>query len=91
MPSWRGLIHFDQVVSVDFTDATKLEHIVKVSMTIQVIILLLISLISDFAFCEPQSIQSKVPGRRPNPHLLPSCVPELIHVYWLSITYDGDN
>jgi len=31
MPSWRGLTHFDQVVSVDFTDATKLEHLVKVS------------------------------------------------------------
>jgi hypothetical protein len=30
MPSWRGLTHFDQVVSVDFTDATKLEHLVKV-------------------------------------------------------------
>jgi len=30
MPSWSGLIHFDQVVSLDFTDATKLEHIVKV-------------------------------------------------------------
>ena len=31
MPPWRGLIHFDQVVSIDFTDATKLEHIMKVS------------------------------------------------------------
>jgi len=31
MPSWRGLTHFDQVVSIDFTDATKLEHLVKVS------------------------------------------------------------
>jgi hypothetical protein len=31
MPAWRGLTHFDQVVSIDFTDATKLEHIVKVS------------------------------------------------------------
>jgi hypothetical protein len=30
MPSWSGLIHFDQVVSVDFTDATKLEDLVKV-------------------------------------------------------------
>jgi hypothetical protein len=30
MPSWRGLIHFDQVVSLDFTDASKLEDIVKV-------------------------------------------------------------
>jgi hypothetical protein len=30
MPSWPGLTHFDQVVSVDFTDATKLEHIIKV-------------------------------------------------------------
>jgi hypothetical protein len=30
MPSWSGLIHFDQVVSLDFTDATKLEDIVKV-------------------------------------------------------------
>jgi hypothetical protein len=29
MPSWRGLIHFDQVVSLDFTDASKLEDIVK--------------------------------------------------------------
>ena len=32
MPSWRGLTHFDQVVSINFTDATKLEHIVKVSI-----------------------------------------------------------
>jgi hypothetical protein len=31
MPSWRGLTYFNQVVSIDFTDATKLEHIVKVS------------------------------------------------------------
>ncbi|KAF8956317.1 hypothetical protein BDZ97DRAFT_1907242 [Flammula alnicola] len=30
MPSWRGLTHFDQVVSLDFTDATKLEHLVKI-------------------------------------------------------------
>ena len=30
MPSWPGLTHFNQVVSVDFTDATKLEHITKV-------------------------------------------------------------
>ena len=27
MPSWCGLTHFDQVVSIDFTDATKLEHL----------------------------------------------------------------
>lgn len=32
MPSWSGLTHFDQVASVDFTDATKLEDIVKVSL-----------------------------------------------------------
>ena len=27
MPSWCGLTHFDQVVSIDFTDATKLENL----------------------------------------------------------------
>jgi hypothetical protein len=30
MPSWRGLYHFDSVVSVNFTDASKLEDMVKV-------------------------------------------------------------
>jgi hypothetical protein len=30
MPSWSDLMHFDQVVSVNFTDVTKLEHLVKV-------------------------------------------------------------
>lgn len=30
MPSWPTLTHFDQIVSIDFTDATKLEHIMKV-------------------------------------------------------------
>jgi hypothetical protein len=30
MPSWSGLIHFDQVVSLNFTDAKKLDHLVKV-------------------------------------------------------------
>lgn len=29
MPSWSGLIHFNQVVSVNFTDAKKLDHLVK--------------------------------------------------------------
>jgi hypothetical protein len=30
MPSWSGLIHFNQVVSLNFTDAKKLDHLVKV-------------------------------------------------------------
>ena len=30
MPLWSGLIHFDQVVSINFTDAKKLDHLVKV-------------------------------------------------------------
>ena len=31
MPSWHGLTNLNQVVSVDFMDATKLEQLVKVS------------------------------------------------------------
>lgn len=30
MPSWSGLIHFNQDVSLHFTDAKKLDHLVKV-------------------------------------------------------------
>ena len=45
----------------------------------------------DFALYEPQSNQSHVPGRRPDPHRFPSRIPESIHVHWVSVTYDGDN
>ncbi|KAF8961518.1 hypothetical protein BDZ97DRAFT_1921202 [Flammula alnicola] len=30
MPSWSGLTHFNQVASLDFTDASKLEDLVKI-------------------------------------------------------------
>jgi hypothetical protein len=53
MPSWSGLIHFNQVVSVNFTDAKKLDHLVKVLLK-----LLVISIITNMIsprFCYSQA------------------------------------
>jgi len=30
LPRWRNLNHFKQIMSIDFSDATKLEHMIKV-------------------------------------------------------------
>ena len=37
MPPWSGLIHFNQVVSLNFTDAKKLDHLVKVLLLLLII------------------------------------------------------